>query len=119
MPYKLDIEDRVFYEQEFSVLSNFSAFQLWQHPYMARGDFMFGGMAVVISDVPKKHVGDKIVPRHPVVRWLARFRFLRVSAFLPGAKIEEEQVLQAAGKLFMSPAAWEEFKSMRQKSDFE
>lgn len=34
----------------------------WRYPYMARGDFMLGSMAVVIShDLPKAHVADEIV----------------------------------------------------------
>lgn len=69
------------------------------------------GNVVVVSNVPRLHVGDEIVPRHPTVRWLSRFRLVRalgVRPFLPGPRIEEEQVVCTAGKLFVSPKGWEQ-----------
>lgn len=65
----------------------FDDFHDVDRPAMARGDFVWRGVAVVVSDMPRLHVGDGIVPRHPAVRWLCRFRLVRalgVRPFLPG-----------------------------------
>lgn len=89
-------------------------FNDWNSPYMARGDFVFAGMAIVISEhLQKEYVGDQIIPRHWVIRLLARWmpRPLRPSGFSRGAKIERDQIVQAAGKTFVSPATWEYLKA--------
>jgi hypothetical protein len=91
-------------------------FRDWRRPAMARGHYMLGRQAVVISDVPKLHIADEIIYRQPIIRWLCRFHLVRrlgLRPFLPGPTIEEEQIIIAAGKLFMTAAAWQELKAMR------
>jgi len=87
------------------------SFNDYRKPHMARGDFMLGGMAVVISpNLPRKHVGDQVIPVMPSkpVQFLLRLlrRPIVAYRFRQGAKIEEEQAVQMQGKLFMSPAMW-------------
>lgn len=85
-------------------------------PYMARGNFMLGAMAVVIDPrIEPLHVGDYIAPIWPHPFWFWVRRLFRMSppqpmCFRSDGKIEEHQVFQAANKLFMSPAAWEAVK---------
>lgn len=83
---------------------------------MAAGDRMLGGMAVVLSpNVPRLHVGDEIVPvpRH----WLRRWFYLSLHGsepaprgFVRGRPIEHEQVVYAAGKLFVSELGYQQLR---------
>ncbi len=86
-------------------------FNDYRKPHMARGDFMLGGMAVVISpNLPKHHIGDEVIPVMPSwpIRWLLRVlrRPIVAYRFRQGQKIEDERAFQMSGKLFMSPAMW-------------
>lgn len=74
---------------------------------MARGDYLLGGQVIVIDDsVPRLHVADEIVPRNALVRFFARF-IPGLSAFRRGEKLEEEQIITAAGKMFMTSLAYD------------
>ncbi len=79
-----------------------------RHPHMARGHFMYGGMAVVIDDqVPRAYIGDHIRLFWPASRWL---RWLFPLRFVPAGRYEVDQVFKLSGKLFMTSRAWEELK---------
>ena len=78
-----------------------------EKPYMARGDYVIGGQVVVIDNsVPRLHIADEIVPRNALVRFFARF-IPGISAFRRGEKLEEEQIITAAGKMFMTSRAYD------------
>jgi len=71
----------------------------------------YGSMPVVISPVPKLHVGDEIAPIYPHQFWFWLRRVFRrpppgPCLFRAVAKIEEHQVLLIDGRLFMSQEAW-------------
>lgn len=85
-----------------------NSFNDYRKPYKARGDFMWGGEAVVISpNLPRLHIGDEIVPIMPgrFRAWLLRLfrRPILPRRFKRGAPIEQERAFRAAGKLFISP----------------
>src|SRR4029077_9469434 len=90
----------------------------WRKPHMPRGNFMLGDMAVVISHaLPKEHVADEI--RRVDWPWWIEWPALAFGnqwftnwprRFVQGAKIERDQIVMAAGKIFMSPATWETLK---------
>jgi hypothetical protein len=82
----------------------------WRRPYTARGDFMWGGMAVVVShDLPREHIADEIVP----VYWPRPIRWLWAwpRKFRPGSRVERDQAFMAAGKLFVPPAMAEAMRN--------
>ena len=88
------------------------SFNDFDRPYMAAGNFMFGGMAVVISpNVPKFHAADNLVYVKPAWIWRALWRLFGANPdalirFKPGEPIMEDQALfvGAAQKLFVSPS---------------
>ena len=93
-----------------------NSFNDFRKPHMARGDVMWGGMAVVISpNVPKEHIADELIPvqydwLHCLIYKFFTGRVSPPKRFRRGAKIEREQAFQMAAKLFISPAGWEELK---------
>lgn len=93
------------------------SFNDFNFPAMACGDFMYGGMAVVISpNVPREHVGDELIPvphfiLYRAVYWLMTGNSAPPKRFRPGARIEREQYFRSAGKLFMTEQGWTELKA--------
>jgi hypothetical protein len=78
-------------------MTRLDSFNHFNHPYMARGQFMFRGLAVVISpNVPREHIGHELIP---VPRW---FLYRAVYWLLAGARIEREQYFTMGGKTFMT-----------------
>lgn len=78
-------------------------------PHMARGTHMLGGMSIVVTPhLPKHHIGDSIAPKPWLVRWLLRWvpRRWRAPWYRVGARIDEDQFIVAAGKLFCTPATY-------------
>lgn len=87
-------------------------------PHMARGTHVLGGMVFVVSPhIPKLHVATMIEPKPPLVRLLLRLvpRRCRPLWYRIGAKMEEEQFIMAAGKVFCTPAGWHALTSSRQR----
>lgn len=85
-------------------------------PYMARGDFMLGGMAVVVSPlIEPEHYADAIKPiwPHPLIKWIWRlFNWPILPEWINGGKLTREQAFQIGDKLFVSPAGWAELEAM-------
>lgn len=91
-------------------------------PHMARGTHSIGGMPVVVTPhMPREHAGHEIVPRPRVVRCLRIVQYVPFVRRMPkrwwprwyrvGKRIEREQFFIAAGKLFCSPAGFQELKA--------
>lgn len=94
-----------------------NSFNNFNFPHMARGDFMWNGYAVVISpNVPREHIGDEIKPimPHRFVSWLERMlgNASYPVCFVPGPKIEQDNIYQTHDKLMMRPEMWERLKVM-------
>lgn len=98
-------------------MNRLDSFNDFRQPFMARGDFMFNGVAVVLSpNVPKVHAADEIIPVMPS----APIRLLRrlfgndpttPYRYRQGARIEHDQAFMMQGKLFISPGMWEQLKA--------
>lgn len=83
------------------------SFSNWWSPHMARGDGTYNGHVIVKSyDLPKEHIGDEIVPVYwpRPIRWF----FKQPRRYVQGGKVERDQIVMAAGKVFVSPATWDE-----------
>lgn len=89
-----------------------NSFNDWRRPHMARGEFTYRGHVIVISrNLPMEHIADEIEPvwPHPLVRGARMILGLsdRPVCFERRGKIEREQIVMAAGKVFMSAATWD------------
>lgn len=77
---------------------------------------VYKGTPVTISEnLPKEHVGDEIIPVMPfiIMRWFLKLlrRPIHPKRYERGLKIEEERIVQIAGKLIMSERMWQQLKA--------
>jgi hypothetical protein len=84
-------------------------------PYIARADFMFGGVPVVIDDnVPKLHVGTEL--NWQTTDWFERLRYMIFGVtpeprFTIGKDIKLDQCLVIHDKYYMSRHMFELLKT--------
>ncbi len=88
------------------------SFNNFNHPHMARGSFMYAGIAVVVSpNVPQFHAADELAPVWPWWRPIYRLFTRRdpmPRCYRAGRPIMEEQAFETCGKLFVSPKMWDQ-----------
>lgn len=96
-------------------MDELNSFNNLRHAHMARGEFMWGGYAVVIDPrLPREHIGDEVASfaGHRFWRWLWPIVFRR--PFPPtmarGAAIMEGKIFMSQNKLFMTRDTFERLR---------
>ncbi len=83
-------------------------------PHMARATHMIAGIPVVVTPLlPLDHIGHAITPKSARVRRFLRWvpRRWRPRWYRVDARLEHEQFVMAAGKLFCTPAGYQLLKA--------